>query len=664
MKRPRLNRESSRERERGGIPKTGAGESSGSGRGRSKDTLTRRLAAILTTVAAVNLAAAEPAPRIRLEEFRIEPVELKLGGAFTLHARAVAAGVKVGSFLLRTAGEVKKEDSPPGFPLHASGMAYVAEDGKYHLMDNGKLDRDPREGAFAVEVSTRGWKEGQRAFAFFASNRPAPGPFTVARRDFMVVVKSGRVLIEDMDDTAVVASREIAAFSAEPRAVEPGGKVAVRVALRGTMVRGVQLTNPYYIAAGATLAGFRYDEAKKKSFYGSSADFVIADNGADDKDAGPQSIGLELDTSGWPAGVHHLVLNAVSQSNRVLDCRNFAIQVLGPRDQFRVTVEPSVEFGPGTHSEQFLALRDGALLYADKFSTDGGRTWQGKTGGFGVGGTQLADGRAIGMDYRCLPIEGREGWYRAARFISSDHGRQFAKSDAEFHVPEAKAAQGHGFHRGPLFMRSVIERADGSLVAFMAGWFKSDTALCPYGRGRPYSRSYVCESGDGGKTWRYLATVGYAHIGSEGFNEGSMRRLPNGEWLAVLRTGNANDIHCQDNPIMWGVSRDEGRSWSEPARTGVQGAFPSLAVQPDGVIVMSYGRPGAMVVFSSDNGRTWTDPVCVDATPYSGYTSVASLGPGELLVAFGAQHWLDSKTGKRENLLRLARVRYERKRQP
>ena len=27
----------------------------------------------------------------------------------------------------------------------------------------------------------------------------------------------------------------------------------------------------------------------------------------------------------------------------------------------------------------------------------------------------------------------------------------------------------------------------------------------------------------------------------------------------------------------------------------------------------------AMPVFSTDNGRTWTDPTCVDATPYSGF---------------------------------------------
>lgn len=597
-------------------------------------------------MSATTLTAAGATPRIRLEEFCIEPVELRLGDAFVVRARAVADGIQVGSFLLRTAGEVKKEQAPPGFPIFSNGLAYVAGKEKYYLKDNGELDRDPRAGAFAIEISTRGWKAGTNTFAFFASSRPAPGPFVVARHDFAVVVKGDRVFVEDLGDAAIAASRAIAAFSVEPTTVEAGQTVTIRAELRGASAAGLQLTNPYYIAERDALPGFRYDAAKKKSF------LTVERK----PDAG--SIALQLDTRGWPAGVHHLVADAIGRSGQRVDYRNFAIKVRGPCDRFRVTVETSQPFGPGTHFEKFLQLRDGTLLCADKLSTDGGRTWQGATGGFGIGGVHLKDGRVLGMAYRCLPIEGREGWYTTDRFLSTDNGRRFSKSPAEFHMPQAKAAMGHGPHKGPLFMRSIIERGDGSLAAFMAGWFKGDDALCPYDRGRPYSRSYVCESGDGGRTWRYVTTIGYEQIGSEGYNEGSMRRLPSGEWLAVMRTGNANDLNCQDNPIMWSVSRDEGRIWSKPARTGLQGAFPGLAVLPDGGVVMCYGRPGAMIAFSADGGRTWTDPTCVDATPSSGYADVVSVGPGELLVGFGAQGFLDPKTGERDSMLRLARVRF------
>jgi hypothetical protein len=193
----------------------------------------------------------------------------------------------------------------------------------------------------------------------------------------------------------------------------------------------------------------------------------------------------------------------------------------------------------------------------------------------------------------------------------------------------------------------------------MAGWFKSDTAICPYGRERPYSRSYVCESADGGVAWRYLTTIGYGHLGSEGYNEGSMRRLPGGGLLTVLRTGSEKDANCQDNPIMWTTSLDEGRRWSKPQPTGVEGAYPSLAVLSDGQVAMSYGRPGAMLIFSADGGHTWTDPTCVDTTPYSGYTDVVELRPGVLLVGYGARGYLDPATGQREDQLRLARVTYQ-----
>jgi Neuraminidase (sialidase) len=85
-----------------------------------------------------------------------------------------------------------------------------------------------------------------------------------------------------------------------------------------------------------------------------------------------------------------------------------------------------------------------------------------------------------------------------------------------------------------------------------------------------------------------------------------MRRLLSGNLVAVLRT--VNDRDCQDNPIMWSISRDEGQSWSAPQRTGVDGAYPSLAVLSNGRVVMSYGRPEIMLIFSDDGGRTWTAP--------------------------------------------------------
>jgi len=594
-------------------------------------------------------------PRIELAEFRIEPLELSLGQTFTIRARAVATRVKLGSFLLRTADPVPKDDTIAGLPLYAKSFYYMEEDGRYFLTDNGKRDLDPRQGAFALQVATEGWKPGTRRFAFFASCRPSDGPFVAARHEFSVAVEDRRVRIKDLGPVPLGASRVITRFDAEPRSVEPGEPVRITLGHRPGAVEGVQLANPYPISEAETLPGFQYDAAKKRAFYPGGPKDALQPG--DEKDGDARTV-FQLDTSGWPPGVVHLKLSALGHSGKSVDYRCFAIKVKDPRDRLKVSVEDTWPLAPGTHFGRFVKLGDGSLLCRDMRSTDGGRTWQGPTGGFGVGAEPLGDGSVLGLEYRCLPEKGSQGWYTVGRSVSADGGRSFEKSEARVHVPRAKAAMGHAFHPGPLFMRSIVERDDGSLVGLFAGWFQEDTALCPYGRGRPYSRTYVCSSDDAGVTWRYGVTIGYDRIGSEGYNEGSMRRLPDGRLLAVMRTGNERDLRCQDNPIMWSESRDGGRTWSPPRRTGLEGAYPSLAVLSDGQVALSYGRPGAMIAFSADAGRTWTDRTPVDATPYSGYTDVVEIGPGLLLVGFGTKDYLDPNTGQRSSQLRLARVRY------
>ena len=615
---------------------------------------------LLVLIAMGQTCRAQSGPRIELLEFRVEPDEVRIGDSFVVHARAVATGVELGSFILRTADEVEKDDAIPGFPLYSSGKYYMAENGRYFLMDNGELDENPKDGAVAIRIETKGWTQRVRTFALFASRRPFQGQFIAARHDFALAVEGDRVAVEDLGPAAAGGSRAITGFDAGPTMISPGERVTLSLDVRPGAARQLELTTPYYIAAQDTLPGFRYVEDKKKSFQ-DSATVSVEDNSERTPKSASQRMVLEIDTADWPPGVHHLVLNLLGRSGKPVDYRNFAVKVAGPSDRLDVTVEQSYYFAPGTHFGRFVKLSDGTLLSEDKRSTDGGRTWQGQTGGFGVGGQQLADGRVLGMAYRCLPVEEKEGHYTVEHFLSIDGGRSFEKTEAAVLVPEATAAMGHGPHVGPLFMRSIVERSDGSLVALTAGWFKSDKTPCPYGRGRPYSRTYVCESDADGRGWRYLTTIGYDRIGSEGYNEGSMRRLPGGELLVVMRTGSEKDPACHDNPIMWSTSRDEGRTWSQPKRTGTEGAYPSLAVLDDGLVVMSYGRPGAMIVFSADGGRTWTDRNVIDATPYSGYTDVVQTAPGELLVGFGTRDYLDAETGYRQNQLRMARVKYRRK---
>jgi len=162
-------------------------------------------------------------------------------------------------------------------------------------------------------------------------------------------------------------------------------------------------------------------------------------------------------------------------------------------------------------------------------------------------------------------------------------------------------------------------------------------------------------------TWKFLSNIGYDEIGSEGYNEGSVQQMPNGDLIAAMRTGNMRDQKCQDNPIMISRSSDGGKTWTEPWRSGLHGAYPDLVVLSDGRMALSYGRPGAAIAFSADEGRTWADQTIVDTTPYSGYTTIVELDPGVILMAYGTKDRVDPETSEVGDGIYLKQIEYSRK---
>ena len=431
----------------------------------------------LAVIAATRTGDAWASPRIELGEFRIEPGRLKLGESFVIHARAVASEVQVRSFLLRTAEEVRREDTIPGLPLYSNGNYYVAEDGKYFLKDNGALDEDPRALAFALKMSTRDWKEGTYTFAFFTSCRPSEGPFIVARHEFAVVVKDQQVLIEDLGPSVGNRSRAITSVKVQPSTVTPGEPVMISVEPGAANFQGMQLTNPYYIAAADTLPGFYYDKARKKSFFGKLSAPLIAAAMPSGQIPIHKTLALKLDTTGWPPGIHHLLLNAVGFSGRPIDYRSFAIKVRGPQDQLDVIVEDSHFFRPGTHFGSFIRLRNRTLLCLDRYSRDGGRAWQGPTGGFGAGGEELSDGSVLGLGYECLPEKNNRGWYRTQRSFSTDGGRHFTKTEARLLSPRQKRPWATGLIPGH---SSCVRLSSARMAHCSHSWPDGSMAIRPF----------------------------------------------------------------------------------------------------------------------------------------------------------------------------------------
>jgi len=608
-------------------------------------------------------AAAVAAPRISITEIGVTPSEVARGESFTLRVRAESEGVEIGSYRLRTPYET--EAIPPGFAEEAGRAVYQDDGGA--IRDNGPLDLEPADGEIAIEVSTESLPIGVNYLVVFAHNRPAPGPHVLDYRNLRLDVSEGTVSIRVLDKGVTEEAGGIE-FMLPEGAVKPGDPLTCGAKLTGEGSLALRLRPPYTWGEDEVLPGFVYYPEEKTAYVEDDAEHLIADNGPNDRDPADRSVRLEVPTNGWPPGVHVLTLEApVSEGRhpygRSADIyRDFAIEVPGPSDHLDVVVEPSSLFGEGTHFGSLVSLGDGRVITDSHVSGDAGRTWRDLPGPL-PRPNLLRDGSLLAMAYRALPVEGEKGVYTGFRHVSTDGGQTVeGPSESRVLVPKARAALGHGPHVGPLFGRSIVELENGDLVAGMYGWFEGDAEPDRYREGGTMRRAYTCISRDRGETWEYLSTVAYEpFLGNDGYSELVIRGLPNGEILALVRTGGNSNPGWQDNPLMMSRSTDGGKTWAPVRRTGVEGCWPDVCAMSDGTLASTTGRPGAFIMFSTDKGHTWADVTPIDAQRYSGYTAVCELSPGELLVGFGARQWLDLETGQRTDQLRLTRIKVRRK---
>ena len=97
------------------------------------------------------------------------------------------------------------------------------------------------------------------------------------------------------------------------------------------------------------------------------------------------------------------------------------------------------------------------------------------------------------------------------------------------------------------------------------------------------------ESQDG-RHWRIRSVIADDQCklkGNEGPDEAALCRLKDGRLMCVFRMGFSN------TPFGQSFSSDAGKTWSEPvAMTGVFSVCPCLATLPNGPIILTGGRPG------------------------------------------------------------------------
>jgi len=286
---------------------------------------------------------------------------------------------------------------------------------------------------------------------------------------------------------------------------------------------------------------------------------------------------------------------------------------------------------------------DGRLCVGGKRSEDAGRTWV-DAPSFGVGAYQFPDGEIIGLGFKTRQAE-QPGTFTIPLRRSTDRGATVVEETAVMRIPAATSLTGDDGSRfeGPVADHAIVGLRDGAVLAAMYGVFSTDRVPVPTMPDKWQCfkyRTFVVRSADRGRTWEYLATVAYdPAIGLESFCEADLLRLPSGDILCFMRTGGSGGRYT---PLHLSRSRDDGRTWSAPQPIADRGVWPNACRMRNGVIVCTYGRPGNWLMFSPDDGQTWSGHFCFYNGPTTSYNCVEEVAPDTLFVVYDRQQVDDS----------------------
>lgn len=144
----------------------------------------------------------------------------------------------------------------------------------------------------------------------------------------------------------------------------------------------------------------------------------------------------------------------------------------------------------------------------------------------------------------------------------------------------------------------------------------------------------VCESKDDGLSWRWLSTIP-TRPGDEVKNYHELHGVEaaNGHLIVHIRNHNA----ANKNETLQTESTDGGKTWSTPHAIGVWGLPSHLLRLANGKLLMSYGHRrapiGNQARVSKDHGRSWSEPIVLskDGIGDLGYPSTVELPSGELV---------------------------------
>jgi hypothetical protein len=188
-------------------------------------------------------------------------------------------------------------------------------------------------------------------------------------------------------------------------------------------------------------------------------------------------------------------------------------------------------------------------------------------------------------------IEGLDYATRLKCSYSDDQGKTWREAVIEKPVPLGAAVHPMGV---------VFEDSDGVLVAPVYGYLNhDDMSVSLY-------VSAIVRSHDDGESWGDWSVIAYdAEARAAAFSETTIATLPDGAWVAFLRTEYRSYVPFMRGAASRCVSTDQGRTWSPPEPCAAAGVFVSFVLPDGGIAVSGQNTCGWGLTISYDYGRSW-----------------------------------------------------------
>lgn len=322
---------------------------------------------------------------------------------------------------------------------------------------------------------------------------------------------------------------------------------------------------------------------------------------------------------------------------------------------------------PGAENSIAHQFDDGRIVVVGRnegiWSNDGGRTWtKGPRGPDDKTTINLGNDEVLSINR--TSVKSSDGQYVLYQRRSHDNWKTVVEEDALLDTPLATNTGGDAGdqHEGLLMHHGALRLHNGDLMATMFGNFKGDSELAD---GYPEEfdfrkyRTVVVFSSDNGKSWGNPVTVAYNRqlargtdddssvqttkivpaVTQEGFCEADLTRAADGTLICAMRSGGRIGVRKAPifpTPLYVSRSHDEGKTWTPPVPVADRGVCPYLVTLENGVIVCSYARPGAWLIFSDDDGESWKG--AFEFGPGGSYVKVIKVAPNRILVI----HYRDS----------------------